>query len=85
MPLSRSRDRRKGTRLGHAVRPLAKRLTPAQVEARAARMVLRGTFRQETVKAVNTLAVEHAQTRGLLVSLVRRGLWGRLKWLVIGR
>lgn len=46
-----------------------------------------GGFR-ELQQAHQTLAREHAQTRGITVSLVnlmRRGFWGRLRWLLTGK
>ena len=42
---------------------------------------------EELAKAHNVLAQEHAQTRGLVSSMVlvlRRGFWGRLRWLLFG-
>ena len=43
---------------------------------------------KELVKDHQTLAREHAQTRGLAVAVInvlKRGLLGRLKWLLVGK
>jgi len=43
---------------------------------------------QKVAEKQQTLAQEHAQTRGMVMSIaqvLRRGLLGRLKWIVLGR
>lgn len=60
---------------------LCKRLTPAQLEARAATIIARRTVAQK-------LAIGTAQAMGranFALGILGRGFFGRLKWLLIGR
>ena len=61
--------------------PLTHRLNPHQQARRDIRIEARKTIAQQ-------LSREHAITRGIAattLSVLRRGLWGRLKWLLFGR
>lgn len=60
---------------------LCKRLSPAQLEARAANIIARRTIAQNLARGT-------AQAMGranFALAILGRGFFGRLKWLVIGR
>ncbi len=59
------------------LRPLEDRMTDARLAARETKR----EYRQ-------TVSLEHAKTRGVAVacwSVLKRGFFGRLKWLLTGR
>jgi hypothetical protein len=59
------------------LKPLVKRETAARRMAR-----------QEKKEYRRHISLEHAKTRGMVqiaLSVLRRGFWGRLKWLIRGR
>ena len=59
------------------LRPLEDRMTDARLAARETKR----EYRQH-------ISLEHAKTRGMVMlalSLIRRGYWGRFKWLLFGR
>ena len=63
--------------IAHQQQPLADKLTSHQAERRINRMMAR-----------EQISREHAKTRGLAVisySVIGRGFFGRLKWLLTGR
>ena len=60
---------------------LKDRMNTHQTEKRVERIEARKTVAQQ-------LSIEHARTRGIAVasySVLRRGFFGRLKWLLLGR
>jgi len=70
------RDNRKTT--NGQLRKLEDRMSKYQMEKRATKIVAR---EQVAVQ----LARENAITRGMLISVLGRGFFGRLKWLLFGR
>ena len=67
--------------IAHQQQPLADKLTPHQAERRIEHIDARRTMAEQ-------ISREHARTRGMAVaslSVLGRGFFGRLKWLLTGR
>jgi hypothetical protein len=80
MPVKHSHYARKRIHRGQ-LQSLCRRLSPAELEARAANIIARRTVAQKLAQGT-AIAMGRAN---LAMSVIGRGFFGRLKWLALGR